>query len=210
MVAFGDSAANPPEVNYYTLMAGDHAASATAAAAAHQVLADALAAEMALMGANTAATATCGWQGVGGTSMVLSAAQLMEIMSLAVAWLQQGSLQAAEIVQAYHTAAQTMIPGPVCIPTASTQAGLVATNIIGQNTPAIIALDTQYLGGYLADRTRRSWPSTRPSVSAALALLATPPPFAPDRRQSRRAAGRGGAGRRTGGRQRAAGRASRT
>ena len=39
MVAFGDSAANPPEVNYWTLMAGDHGASATAAAAAHQALA---------------------------------------------------------------------------------------------------------------------------------------------------------------------------
>jgi hypothetical protein len=48
MVAFGDSAANPPEVNYWTLMAGDHGASATAAAAGHQALADTLTTTMGL------------------------------------------------------------------------------------------------------------------------------------------------------------------
>ncbi len=46
----GDFAANTPQANYYTLIAGDHAASTEAAAAAYQALSDALAAEMAVMG----------------------------------------------------------------------------------------------------------------------------------------------------------------
>ena len=94
MAVYGDSAANPPEVNYYTLTAGDHAASAAACAAAHQALADVLAAEIATMGTNTATTAAVGWQGAGGAAMMLSATQFIEILGLAVAWFQQASLQA--------------------------------------------------------------------------------------------------------------------
>src|SRR5260370_42201176 len=70
MAAFGDSAANPPEVNYWTLMAGDHGASATAAAAAHQALADTLTTTMGMMEGNAASTAAGGWQGIGGGSVL--------------------------------------------------------------------------------------------------------------------------------------------
>ena len=41
-----------------------------------------------------------------------------------------------------------MIQVPVCTTNRTTQAGLVATNIIGQNTPAIIGLDTEYFGHF--------------------------------------------------------------
>jgi PPE-repeat protein len=178
MTVYGDSAGNPPEVNYYTLTSGDHAASMTAAAASYQGLADALSAEMALMQTNAAMTATAGWQGTGGTAMLLSASQLSEIINLSVAWLQQASMEASEIAAAYRTAESTMIPGPVADSNRAEQVSLVASNVIGQNTPAIIALDTQYFGHY--------WPQNasimaayEAAVTAALAALATPPPLAP-------------------------------
>ena len=114
MVAFGDSAANPPEVNYATLMAGDHGASATAAAAAHQALADTLATTMGLMEGNAASTAAGGWQGVGGVSMLANATEMSGVMSMAVAWLQEGSMLAAQIVDAYTLALESMIPAEVC------------------------------------------------------------------------------------------------
>jgi PPE-repeat protein len=177
MPAYGDSAANPPEVNYWTLMTGDHAASAAAAAAGHQALADILATEMAQLTSNATMTATVGWQGVGGTAMTVSAAQLAEIMGLAVAWLQQGSLQAAELVQAYHTAAQGMIPGPVCTTNRTTQAGLVATNFLGVNQPAITSLDISY--GEHWTQNAAVMAAYQAVVTAVLAALAIPPPFAP-------------------------------
>ena len=177
MVAFGDSAANPPEVNYWTLMAGDHGASATAAAAGHQALADTLTSTMALMEGNAAATAAGGWQGFGGVSMLANATEMATVMGMAVAWLQESSMLATQIVDAYTVALESMIPGEVCTTNRTTQAGLIATNI-GQNTPAIIALETEYMGHF--------WPQNaslmatyQATVSAALAALATPPPLNP-------------------------------
>jgi PPE-repeat protein len=175
MVAFGDSAANPPEVNYWTLMAGDHGASATAAAAAHQALADTLATTAGMMQGNAASTAAAGWQGVGGVGMLANATEMSAVMTMAVAWLQEGSLLAMQIVEAYTLAQESMIPGEVCTTNRTTQSGLIATNW-GQNTPAIIALEIEYMGHF--------WPQNaslmatyQAVVSAALAALATPPPI---------------------------------
>lgn len=174
---FGDWAATPPEAHYYTLVAGDHAASATLAAAAHQMLADAMTTEGAVMAANTAGTAAAGWQGVGGTAMLASSAEYQVGIDLLTAWLQAASAAAATIVEAYNTAEANMVPGPVCDTNRATQAGLVATNI-GQNTPAIIALDTEYFGEH--------WPHNaavmaayQTAVVGMLDTLAVPPPLAP-------------------------------
>src|SRR5882757_2480034 len=178
MVAFGDSAANPPEANYWTLMAGDHGASATAAAAAHQALADTLATTTGLMQGNAASTAAAGWQGVGGVGMLANATEMSTVMSTAVAWLQEGSMLAAQIVEAYTMALESMIPGEVCTENRVSQAGFIASNIIGQNTPIIISLEIEYMGHF--------WPQNaslmatyQAVVSAALAALATPPPINP-------------------------------
>ncbi|HXO50652.1 MAG TPA: PPE domain-containing protein [Mycobacterium sp.] len=177
MAAFGDSAANPPEVNYWTLMAGDHGASATSAAAAHQALADTLTTTMGLMEGNAAATAAGGWQGVGGVSMLANATEMTGVMSMAVAWLQEGSMLAAQIVDAYTLALESMIPGEVCTTNRVTQSGLIATNI-GQNTPAIIALELEYMGQFWTQNASMM-ATYQAVVSAALAALATPPPINP-------------------------------
>ncbi|PXX03228.1 PPE domain-containing protein [Mycolicibacterium moriokaense] len=176
MVAFGDSAANPPEVNYWTLMTGDHGASATAAAAAHQALADTMATTMGLTEGNAASTAAGGWQGVGGVSMLANATEMTGVMAMAVAWLQEGSILAAQIVDAYTLALESMIPGEVCTTNRTTQAGLIATNI-GQNTPAIIALEFEYRGHWIQNASMMA--GYQAVVSAALAALATPPPINP-------------------------------
>src|ERR1700738_4128974 len=177
MAAFGDSAANPPEVNYWTLMAGAHGASATSAAPAHQALADTLTTTMGLMEGNAAATAAGGWQGVGGVSMLANATEMTGVMSMAMAWLQEGSMLAAQIVDAYTLALESMIPGEVCTTNRVTQSGLIATNI-GQNTPAIIALELEYMGQFWTQNASMM-ATYHAVVSAALAALATPPPINP-------------------------------
>jgi PPE-repeat protein len=177
MAVFGDSAANPPEVNYWTLMAGDHGASATAAAAAHQALADTLATTMGMMEGNAASTAAGGWQGIGGVSMLANASEMTGVMTMAVAWLQEGSMLAAQIVDAYTLALESMIPGEVCTTNRTTQSGLIATNI-GQNTPAIIALELEYMGHFWTQNASML-AAYQAVVSTALAALATPPPINP-------------------------------
>jgi PPE-repeat protein len=173
---FGDFGANTPEANYYTLMAGDHAASCTAAAAAYQALSDALAAEVAVLGANAAMTAAEGWTGLGGSAMTMTAGMFSGVLSTTVGWLNEAAAAATNIASAYHAAESGMIPGPVCDTNRATQLALVATNW-GQNTPAINALDAEYLHYWMQNA---SWMGTfQAAVGAALAVLATPPPVAP-------------------------------
>src|ERR1700694_3685327 len=100
---FGDWAATPPEAHYYALVAGDHAARATLAATAHQVLADAMTTEGAVMAANTSGTAAAGWQGVGGTAMLASSAEYQVGIDLLAAWLQAAAVGAGTVGAAYHT-----------------------------------------------------------------------------------------------------------
>jgi PPE-repeat protein len=173
----GDFAANTPQANYYTLIAGDHAASTEAAAAAYQALSDALAAEIAVMGANTAMTAAEGWKGLGGTAMTFTADMFAAAMSLAVGWLNEAAAAATDIASAYHSAETGMIPGPVSDANRATQAGLVATNWFGQHNAPIHALDAEYLHHWMQNA---SWMGIfQAAVTAALAVLATPPPVAP-------------------------------
>jgi PPE-repeat protein len=178
MPVFGDWAATPPEGNAYALLTGDHAASTTAAAAALQALADALASEGAMMGTTTVGTAAAGWQGAGGVSMLGSSAEYIAALELLMAWVQDASQAAAGIAEAYQTAFTTMIPGPVCDSNRVAQAGLVATNFMGFNTPGIIALDTEYFG-HMWTNNAAVMAAYELAVTGLLALLALPPPISP-------------------------------
>ena len=168
----------PPEVNAGQLIAGDQGASIAAAAAiAYEALAAALIAEGAKMAATAGTTAATGWEGVGGAAMVATAMPYVAALEALSGWVQQSAASAAAIVQAYATAKAAMIQVPVCTPTAP-PGRLVATNIIGQNTPAIIALDIEYFGHF--------WPQNAGNmggyeaiVTPIIAGLGIPPPPAP-------------------------------
>jgi PPE-repeat protein len=65
----------------------------------------------------------------------------------------------------------------VCTTNRTTQSGLIATNI-GQNTPAIIALELEYMGQFWTQNASML-AAYQAVVSTALAALATPPPINP-------------------------------
>lgn len=176
MAVPGDFAANPPEVNYYTLIAGDHAASTEEAAAGYQGLSDALAAEAASLGINTAVCAA-GWQGLGGTAMTASSMTFSTAITLAIAWLNEAAMAAGDIATAYQTAETSMIPGQVCDTNRATWTGLAATNWIGQNLMPMGVLDEQY-GQYWMQNSSLMG-IYQAAVTTALGVLATPPPLAP-------------------------------
>jgi PPE-repeat protein len=178
MSAFGDAAAVPPEVNYTVMSTGDLGASLVSAAAGYEIVADMLMAEMTAMGLNTSTTAMVGWQGPGGVMMQMSAAEFMQACAAASAWARIGQVQAAEVAAAHTMAVEAMIPAPVALANRTSQAALVASNLLGQNTPAIVALDGQYFGEF--------WPQNAVArtgygavVATALGTMAAPPPFSP-------------------------------
>ncbi|MGH3676760.1 MAG: PPE domain-containing protein, partial [Mycobacterium sp.] len=159
-------------------MAGDQGASVAAATAAHEALAAALAAEGARMGATTGATAATGWIGAGGTAMIATAIPYVAALEALSAWVQQSAASAAAIEQAYATARAAMIQVPICTTNRTTQVALVKTNIVGQNTPAIIGLDTEYFGHFWTNNAAQMG-SYEGIVTPILAALGIPPPAAP-------------------------------
>lgn len=176
-MTWADAATFPPEVNYTLLTTGDLGASLMGAGAAHQSLADMLLAEMIQMGFNTSSTAAVSWQGPGGQMMQLSAGEFISILEAASIWIQTASQQALEVVSAHQAAVQAMIPAEVSLTNRATQHGLVATNFMGFNTPAINVLDAQYGSFWINNAGQRSVFGS--VVAMALGLLATPAPMSP-------------------------------
>jgi PPE-repeat protein len=177
-MAAGSWSAFPPEVNAGQLMLGDQGASIEAAAIAYDVLAAALMAEAAQMAATTGSAAANGFIGAGGTAMTATAIPYIAALEALAAWVEQSAACAAAILQAYVTAKAAMIQVPVCETNRVSQAGFVATNIIGQNTPIIIGLDMEYYDFF--------WPVNASNmggyegiVTTIVTSLGIPPPPAP-------------------------------
>jgi PPE-repeat protein len=177
MSTFGDAAAVPPEINHTLMIAGDLGESLVQAAAGYESVADMLIAELTAMGLNTSTTAMVAWQGPGGIIMEMTAAEFMAVCAAASAWVRVGQIQAAEVAAAHTAAVETMIPAAVCLTNRATQAGLIATNFFGQNTPGIIGLEAQYQGFWVTNATARTGYGS--VVSTALGALSEPPPLAP-------------------------------
>ena len=151
MSGFGDAAAVTPELNHAMMAAGDLGESLVQAAAGYESVADMLIAELTAMSLNTSTTAMVAWQGPGGAIYEMTAEQFCAVCGEASAWVRVGQIQAAEVAAAHTAALEMMIPAPACLANRASQAGLVASNVFGQNTPGIIGLDAQY-GGFLGDQ----------------------------------------------------------
>jgi PPE-repeat protein len=177
MGGWGDAAALPPELNYTLHSMGDLGESLMQAAAGHEMLADMLLAEMTAMGLNTSTTAMVAWQGPGGAMMQMSSQEFMEVCALASMWARVSSTQAAEIAAAHSAALQALVPAEVCLTNRTTYAALGASNVIGQNTPAMIGLDAQYGVFWVNNATQRS--AYGGAATGALGAITEPAPFSP-------------------------------
>ena len=178
MSGFGDAAAVTPELNHAMMAAGDLGESLVQAAAGYESVADMLIAELTAMSLNTSTTAMVAWQGPGGAIYEMTAEQFCAVCGEASAWVRVGQIQAAEVAAAHNAALEMMIPAPACLANRASQAGLVASNVFGQNTPGIIGLDAQYYGHFwVTNATART--GYGQVVSTALGALSAPPPLSP-------------------------------
>ena len=139
-----DFGALPPEVNSGRMYAGAGSGTLVAAATAW----DELAAELSTAAASYQATVselTYGsWRGASSTLMSAAAAPYVEWMNATAAQAEQTANQARSAAVAYEAAFTATVPPPVIALNRTVLASLVATNIIGQNTPAIAATEAHY------------------------------------------------------------------
>ena len=84
------------------------------------------------------------WRGPASASMVAAAAPYVSWMNATAAQAEQAADQAKAAASAYETAFAATVPPPVIVANRTLLASLVATNVLGQNTPAIATTEAHY------------------------------------------------------------------
>lgn len=152
----------PPEVNAFRLQTGAGAAAHAAQIAAYTTAATTYAEQGAQQAATAAATSAV-FIGPGGAAMVTSALNHTTFMAAAGAHAAAAATTITTAADAYAAALAATIPHEVVVANRVREAALQATNILGQNTPAIGEADAEYaefwgqnasaMMGYLAAAT---------------------------------------------------------
>jgi PPE-repeat protein len=169
-----DFAMLAPAINSGRIYAGPGSGSMVAAAAAW----DALAAEL-----RSAATSyssmisglTAEWQGPSSAVMAAAAAPYAAWMNSTAAQAEQAAAQARAAVTAYQTAFAAMVPPPVIAANRGRLASRVATNLFGQNTPAIAATEAQYADMWAQDAAAMFGYAGSAAVATQLTPFTEPP-----------------------------------
>jgi PPE-repeat protein len=169
-----DFGALPPEFNSARIYAGPGSSSLQAAASAW----NAIAAEM-----NSAAIAygnvvtqlvSDEWLGPASTAMANAAGQYVSWMSTTAAQAEQTATLARTAAAAYEQAFLSTVPPPLVAANRAETAQLIATNVLGQNTPAIAQLEAQYGQMWAQDAAAMYTYAAQSSVATKVPTVTTP------------------------------------
>jgi PPE-repeat protein len=146
-----DFAAYPPEFNSGRMYAGPGAESIMVAATAWDELAAELG--MAASGFNAVVTELAGapWVGPSSAAMLAAAVPYQGWLSTAAAQAEESATQARAAAAAFEAAFAMTIPPYVVAANRLLLMTLVATNFFGQNTPAIMATEAEYIEFWAQD-----------------------------------------------------------
>lgn len=133
----------PPEINSARMYAGPGAGPMLAAAAAWDGLGAQLHATAASYSSVISGLAA-GWTGPSSVMMAAAAAPYMAWMSTTGAQAEQTANQTRAAAAAYETAFAATVPPPIIAANRALLMSLIATNFLGQNTPAIAATELHY------------------------------------------------------------------
>ena len=139
-----DYAALPPEINSARVYAGAGSAPLLAAASAWSALAAELRSTALSYGAVVSGLADEDWRGSSSAAMAAAVAPFMAWMNTTAAHAEQTAAQAAAAAGAYEAAFAETVPPPVVAANRAQLTALIATNTLGQNTPAIAVNEAQY------------------------------------------------------------------
>jgi PPE-repeat protein len=133
----------PPEINSGRMYTGPGAGPMLAAATAWNELATQLHSS-AVSYSSAISGLTTGWQGPSSAMMAAAAAPYTAWMSATAAQAEQVATHAMAAAAAYETAFAATVPPQIVAANRALLMSLIATNFLGQNTPAIAATESQY------------------------------------------------------------------
>ncbi len=169
-----DFGALPPEINSARMYAGPGSGPLLAAAVAWDGLAEDLYSTAVSYGAVISGLTGDPWLGPSSVSMAAAAATYVAWLTSTAGRAEQAANQARAAVAAYETAFAMTVPPPVIAANRSLLAALVATNFLGQNTPAIAATEAHYAEMWAQDAAAM-YGYAGSSASAAQLTPFTPP-----------------------------------
>lgn len=168
-------AVRPPEIISAMMYAGPGAGPMIAAATAWDTLATELQATASSYGLVVDGLANETWTGPSAAAMAAAAAPYVSWMSATAAQAKEAGDQAKAAVSAYETAFAAVVPPAEIALNRSQLALLLATNIFGQNTAAIAALEAQYAEMWAQDIAAMFGYATASAAAARLTPYTEPP-----------------------------------
>jgi PPE-repeat protein len=134
----------PPEINSGRMYTGPGSGPMMAAAQAWGGLADELYAAASVHQSAVSELTSDTWSGPSAISMSAAAQTYVEWLGATAAQAETTATQARAAAAAYEAAFMSTVPPPEIAANRSLLAALVATNFLGQNTPAIAATEAMY------------------------------------------------------------------
>jgi PPE-repeat protein len=170
-----DFGALPPEINSGRMYAGPGAESIMVAATAWDELAAELGA--ATSGYNSVITelTSAPWVGPSSTAMVSAVAPYVSWLGAAAGLAEDSASQARAAAGAFEAAFAMTVPPPVIVANRVLLATLVATNFFGQNTPAIMATEAQYMEMWAQDAAAMYGYAASSAAATVLTPYQSPP-----------------------------------
>jgi PPE-repeat protein len=144
-------AALPPEINSGRMYAGAGSGPLLAAASAWDELAAELHSAAASYQSVVAGLTGGPWAGPSSVSMTAAVAPHVAWISATAAQCEEAGAQAQAAASAYEAAFAATVPPPAVAANRAQLMSLVATNFLGQNTPAIAATEAQYAAMWAQD-----------------------------------------------------------
>ena len=148
-----DFAFLPPEINSGRMYLGPGSGPMLAAAAAWDALATELHSTATSYGSVISELSAGPWLGAASAAMTGAAGSYVAWMRSTATQAEQTAMQAKAAAAAYEVTFAAMVPPPVIAANRALLQALVATNLFGQNTPAIAATETLYAEMWAQDAT---------------------------------------------------------
>ena len=166
----------PPEINSTLMFGGAGPGPLLAAAVAWDVLAADLSDAAASFNSVTSELAGGAWLGPASVSMTAAAAPYLHWLNAAAGQAEAAAAQARAAAAAYEGASAATVPTPAVYANRVRLITLIATNFLGQNTPAIAMTELEYLEMWAQDvAAMLGYHSQATSLAATLPPFSVPP-----------------------------------
>ena len=170
-----DFGALPPEVNSARIYAGPGSGPMLAAASAWDVLAAELGSAASTYSSVVTSLAEGSWLGPASTSMAAAATPYVDWMSTTATQAEETGYQARAAAAAYEAAFAMTVPPAEVAANRAQLAALVATNVVGQNTPAIAATEALYGEMWAQDAAAMYGYAGSSAAASTVTPFSTPP-----------------------------------